>query len=71
MSDSNDRPEPTAEQIAQARQSALNATHPASWVWSEETISYIAPVPLPTDGYPYLWDENVVNWSPFPNYPKG
>ena len=61
---------PTAEQIAQAREAAYNSTHPVSWVWSEEAVSWIAPVAQPTDGLPYLWDESLNNWIPFPDYPR-
>jgi hypothetical protein len=61
---------PTAEEILQAKQNAFNATHPASWVWNEEAISWVAPVSQPTDGLPYLWDENVGNWIFFPDYPR-
>jgi hypothetical protein len=71
MLDFQIKPTPTAEEVAQARQNALNATHPASWVWNEETASYVAPIASPTDGYPYLWDEATNNWTPFPDYPRG
>lgn len=63
-------PPPTPEQIAQAREDAYNATHPSSWVWNEEAVSWIAPIAQPTDGLPYLWDESVSNWIPFPDYPR-
>jgi hypothetical protein len=69
MIDANITP-PTAEQIAQAREAAYNSTHPVSWVWSEEAVSWIAPVAQPTDGLPYLWDESLNNWIPFPDYPR-
>jgi hypothetical protein len=62
---------PTAEEILQAKENAHNATHPNSWIWSEESISWVAPVAQPTDGFPYLWDETVSNWVPFPDYPRG
>ena len=71
MSNFEIKPIPTAEEIAQATQNALNATHPASWVWNDEAASYVAPVAAPTDGYPYLWDEATSNWKPFPDYPRG
>ena len=61
---------PTAEQLAQAREDAYNATHPASWVGSEEAISWVAPIAQPTDGFPYLWDESSGSWIPFPDYPR-
>ena len=61
---------PTPEQIAAAREAAYNATHPASWVWSEEATSWVAPIAPPTDGFPYLWDEDASNWIPFPGFPN-
>jgi hypothetical protein len=60
---------PTPEQIAIARENAYNALHPVSWVWSEEVASWVAPVAQPTNGLPYLWDEIIGNWVPFPDYP--
>ena len=39
MLDLENRPAPTAEEIAQARENAFNATHPASWTWNEEAVS--------------------------------
>jgi hypothetical protein len=64
----------TAEEIAAAiaiqRNNALNATHPASWVWNEEKVSWVAPRDPPTDGFPYLWDEDSNSWTPFPDYPR-
>ena len=71
MTDLENRPAPTAEQIAQARENAINAERPASWTWNEESVSYVAPVAIPTDGYPYLWDEATTNWVPIPDYPRG
>jgi len=61
---------PTPEQVAQAREDAYNATHPESWVWNEETTSWVSPIAQPTDGLPHLWDENIGNWIPFPDYPR-
>ena len=61
----------TAEEIASFREVALNATHPASWVWDETAMTWRAPVDPPSDGYPYLWDEETLSWVPFPDYPRG
>jgi hypothetical protein len=66
----NTVPTPTPEQIEQARGSALNATHPESWVWDETAVSWVAPVAPPSDGFPYLWDEPTTSWVPFPEYPR-
>ena len=68
--DDIEQTEPTAEEIAQARENALAAGRPASWVWDESVVSYVAPIPIPTDGYPYLWDETVGNWTAFPGFPR-
>ena len=70
MIDLENMPEPTAEEIAQARENAMNAERPASWVWNEAAASYVAPIAIPTDGYPYLWDETTTNWVPFPDFPR-
>jgi len=70
MTDLENMPEPTAEEIAQARENAMNAERPASWVWNEASVSYVAPIAIPTDGYPYLWDEATTNWVPFPDFPR-
>ena len=34
----------------------------ASWVFSEETCSFEAPVAYPQDGNSYRWDENTTSW---------
>jgi hypothetical protein len=70
MIDLENMPDPTAEEIAQARENAMNAERPASWVWDEAAVSYVAPISIPTDGYPYLWDEVTTNWVAFPDFPR-
>ena len=70
MIDLENIPEPTVEQLAQARENAFNALHPASWTWDESATAYVAPIAVPTDGYPYIWDETTTNWVPFPDYPR-
>ena len=34
-----------------------------SWVLDEDTCLWLAPVPYPTDGAVYVWDEEAGNWS--------
>ena len=34
-----------------------------SWVLDEETCQWQAPVPYPTDGLMYEWDEADLNWQ--------
>lgn len=34
----------------------------ASWVLNEDTCLWDAPVPYPTDGAVYVWDENSLGW---------
>jgi hypothetical protein len=33
-----------------------------SWLLDEETCLWNAPVPMPTDGKPYKWDEATTSW---------
>ena len=33
-----------------------------SWVLNESTCQWQAPVPMPTDGKMYSWDESTVSW---------
>jgi hypothetical protein len=35
---------------------------PSSWVFNEETCSFNPPLPYPTDGLAYRWDEPTVSW---------
>ncbi len=34
-----------------------------SWTLSEETCLWNSPVPYPTDGKVYSWDETTINWK--------
>ena len=34
-----------------------------SWVLNEDTCLWEAPVPMPTDGKMYRWDEATVSWA--------
>jgi len=33
-----------------------------SWILNQQTYSWQAPVPYPTDGRDYTWDENTLSW---------
>jgi hypothetical protein len=33
-----------------------------SWVLNEETFSWEAPIPYPSDGKDYIWDEQAGQW---------
>lgn len=33
-----------------------------SWIFDDPTCQYIAPVPRPTDGKQYYWDESTLSW---------
>jgi hypothetical protein len=35
----------------------------ASWILNEDTCQWKAPVPAPTDGNRYVWDEKNANWE--------
>ena len=34
-----------------------------SWLLDEETCNWEAPVPYPTDGFSYTWNEDSVDWE--------
>ena len=34
-----------------------------SWLLDEETCRWKAPVPMPTDGKFYIWNEETVSWE--------
>lgn len=36
--------------------------NPESWVFDEQTCSFLPPVEYPNDGKKYGWDEAVTNW---------
>lgn len=38
----------------------------ASWVLNEEACLWDAPVPMPTDGNLYNWDEATLSWTEQP-----
>lgn len=35
----------------------------ASWLLNEDTCQWEAPVPYPTDGVLYDWDETITDWK--------
>ena len=38
-----------------------------SWTLVEESCLWTAPVPYPTDGQNYVWNEEITNWDLLPN----
>lgn len=34
----------------------------ASWIFDQETCSYLPPTPYPDDGKLYVWDEETIAW---------
>lgn len=41
---------------------AESAGTPKSWIFNSETCLFEAPVPYPTDGKNYRWDEPSLSW---------
>lgn len=41
-----------------------------SWTLNEETCAWEAPVPYPSDGRTYFWQESVVDWTPINDEPE-
>lgn len=54
--------------IGYAYDSVLDAFIPPkpyySWILNEETAQWEAPMPYPSDGLIYSWDESELNWKP-------
>ena len=46
-----------------ARDAFISAKPFNSWILDEETCTWQAPVPMPTDEKPYVWDEETVSWK--------
>ena len=42
-----------------------------SWTLNESTCLWQAPIPYPTDGKRYVWNESALNWTPHPTNPIG
>ena len=57
--------EVTAKQDEVKGQWAANPDAPKSWVFDEATCSFQAPVPYPTTGLMYRWDEPSLSWVEF------
>ncbi len=36
----------------------------ASWSLDQETAQWVSPIPYPTDGIIYKWDEEAGDWTP-------
>ena len=34
-----------------------------SWILNESTCNWEAPIPYPTDGQRYIWNEETLNWT--------
>lgn len=55
----------TAEEITNKQNQVKSdwaANGYTSWVFDDETCSFIAPIPYPNDGLSYSWDEENQNW---------
>jgi len=37
-----------------------------SWILNEDTCQWETPLPYPTDGKEYIWDESIINWIEVP-----
>jgi hypothetical protein len=41
----------------------------SNWIWDDPTCMWIPPVPYPTDGKYYLWNQELNTWVLAPNQP--
>lgn len=35
----------------------------SSWILDSDTANWVAPVPVPTDGKKYVWNEDTLSWD--------
>ena len=57
----------TADEYQRLKTAEHQARKPyASWVGNEETMTWEPPVPYPTDGQQYVWDEETLTWLAHP-----
>jgi hypothetical protein len=45
------------------RDAFINPQPYPSWILNEETCLWQPPVPYPTDGIMYQWDEETTDWK--------
>jgi hypothetical protein len=45
-----------------SRDAFISAKPYNSWILNENTCLWEAPIPYPTDGNEYIWDEQQVQW---------
>jgi hypothetical protein len=38
-----------------------------SWQLDEDTYNWVAPIPMPEDGFDYVWDESEGDWVAIPS----
>lgn len=56
----------TEEEIAKKQENVINnwkETGFISWTFNENTCEFDPPVPYPTDGNVYLWNEESISWA--------
>jgi hypothetical protein len=53
---------PTGGTYDAIRDAFLFAKPFPSWVLNETTLDWDAPIPYPSDGKRYQWDENTISW---------
>jgi len=61
---------PTPEELVAIREASYRAVHPASFVFDEDTLSWVAPVSPPDNENPYMWDEATTSWVVYNPDPK-
>jgi len=42
----------------------------SSWTLNEENLLWVPPIPMPTEGGPWVWDEEAGNWEEIPMPPS-
>lgn len=56
----------TFDQSAQPDGAFISPKPYPSWLLNTNTYQWEAPVPYPSEGGPYVWDEKTQSWVPMP-----
>lgn len=54
-----------------ARDAFVPAKFYPSWILNEDKCIWEPPLPFPSDGKRYVWNESIVNWTAHPENPSG
>lgn len=54
--------EMTFEEKSTLQETSRAQPHSVGWAFNEEICGYEPPIPYPSDGEKYIWDDTTLNW---------